>query len=228
MRWKFLFIKYRNDVHWWALVFVVKGAVLNLGFCFMDLGIEQIYWVMSALLFYNAICVAFRPWRHVAVNAVDIWTHFCLLMVTSLMTWFSRDGLEEEIKRLDRNLSILLMIYAMLCVPVLIPGMYYMFWQQVTATGKAKKINNIKKFQRAWSGVAPVAADAAKLDRAMNELDEWDFFTVSESTKIILHEVTAMEHSKSGLSTKVIDASKGQAAAPEDLTKPSCWVTSTV
>ena len=29
MRWKFLFIKYRSDVHWWALVFVITVCIVT-------------------------------------------------------------------------------------------------------------------------------------------------------------------------------------------------------
>merc|ERR1711879_359841 len=73
IRWKFLFIKYRADVHWWSLVFVIKGIALNLGFLILDSGVGQIYWLMFTLTLYLCAAITFTPWRHMWVNVLDIW-----------------------------------------------------------------------------------------------------------------------------------------------------------
>merc|ERR1712176_813094 len=104
-------------------------------------GIEQIYWCIITIITYLVLAVVFRPWRHVAVNSVDVWVHFCLLVIASLMIWFSADGMDdgEQKSKLDKNLSRMLIAFAFLGIPITLPAIGYMFWQQATESGRARK-----------------------------------------------------------------------------------------
>merc|ERR1712176_1485246 len=61
-----------------------EGFLLNLGFCVLDLGVQQIFWVITLELFVVAGTVVMRPWRQMAVNVIDVWCQLCLMMVSAL------------------------------------------------------------------------------------------------------------------------------------------------
>jgi len=89
MRWKFLFIKFRPDVWWWALLFLMKNFLTNFGFALMASGIEQLYWIITVIVLYTFMVVTYMPYREPIVNAVEIFASFGLIYIASLMSWFA-------------------------------------------------------------------------------------------------------------------------------------------
>lgn len=67
-RCKFLLIKFRPNIWWWALPFC---AVMNVGLTFIRNGIAQHYWVMLVVSVYCLSVVCFIPWRHRLCSAMD-------------------------------------------------------------------------------------------------------------------------------------------------------------
>merc|ERR1712187_190871 len=130
----------RPDVHWWAIIFIIKGVVLNIGFLFFEKGMEQIYWVMTVLLCYTCLVILYRPWRHMFVNALDTWAHLCLIMACSVMTWFATKRLnEKELVDLDDYMEDMALAWCFISLPMAIPVLLQMYWSQETSGGKKDK-----------------------------------------------------------------------------------------
>lgn len=90
-RWRFLFVRYRPDVHWWSLVFLAKGILVNMCSVLFVTGITQNLWILAILLIYAGLSTTLRPWRHTLNNTVDLFTHFGLIMNCSIMFWYAKD-----------------------------------------------------------------------------------------------------------------------------------------
>jgi len=204
MRWKFLFIKYRADVHWWGLVVLFKGVLLNIGFLFLVTGVAQIYWVMAVVVMYTIVASAFRPWRHMLVNLTDVWSHIVLIMICSIMTWFARNGLEPDmIQLLDEDMMVMLIFCSLFSLVGIVPALLQFartklrgelvgFWNPVP-----KQI----MIQQFYATVTRVAnADKEKYADLMKNLTEWDLWFVRGCEQILLTEVFGNK-SRSGLST---------------------------
>jgi len=117
VRWKFLFIKFRSSVWWWSLVFIAKGLLLNLGGTFLETGLAQVLWMLFICNVYLGMAIVFYPWRHRAVNLVDIYAHFALTFVCSILVWFARDGV-ENVEGKSQELSVWAMIISWSVLPV--------------------------------------------------------------------------------------------------------------
>merc|ERR1712100_816596 len=106
MRWKFLFIKFRPDRFWWAVTFLIRGAVLNFGVLIFRNGFAQIFWMIFCVIVYQMMAVWFMPWRHTVSNFVDIGAMTCLILSGACMLWFSKDSVSDaDIKEYDANLT---------------------------------------------------------------------------------------------------------------------------
>lgn len=202
MRWKFLFIKYRSDVHWWALVFVAKGILLNMGFMLLETGVAQVYWVMVIVTLYTALTVCFRPWRHIYINFIDGSAHFCLILVTAALMWFARDALEDP-SILDDDMSNMVVAFASLCFPLSVPAIGMMIMGQATATGRAAKEKNIDGICK--SIAAGSKFDEDKLKAFVSESSDMDFWFLLQASHVMNTELLTKK-SRSGLSTKDLTA----------------------
>lgn len=103
-RWKFLFMKFRPNVWWWALPFCAKGVVMNVGLTFIRSGIAQIYWVMLVVSVYCLSVVLFMPWRHRLCSAMDVYTCFAINFLCSLLAVFVHT-LPEKKKHIANEVS---------------------------------------------------------------------------------------------------------------------------
>ena len=72
MRWKFLFIKYRPDVFWWSVVFLMRGLLMNIGIAAFQDGLLQVYSIMTVEIIYKSLTIAYLPWRHIKANAMEM------------------------------------------------------------------------------------------------------------------------------------------------------------
>merc|ERR1712187_831086 len=89
MRWKFLFIKFRPTVWWWALMFLAKSVFMNLGFVIFAHGVGQLFWSMSVTIFYTIAVIIFMPYRSMVANYVELIASLSIVYITALMVWFS-------------------------------------------------------------------------------------------------------------------------------------------
>jgi hypothetical protein len=174
MRWKFLFIKFRPDVHWWALVLLVRGVLINLGFVVLVNGLQQVLWIMMAETLYLALTAAFLPWRLRIANVLSVATSLSIIYACALNGVFvERDG------GLDDWLSILIVIST--CLPLVVT---------VIALGRTliKAKNGDKSIKDrsdeifcACNAVTTVTAeDFMKLYQTANEWDQWHCMKFAE------------------------------------------------
>jgi hypothetical protein len=198
MRWKFLFIKFRPDVHWWCMVFVAKGTLLNLSVVVFTDGVTQLYFIMWLLTFYQALVVVFRPWRHRVVNVADSSAHMCLIVSCSYMTWFARETLENP-NSLDSTIAVLVIIAAILCLPICLVCGAFIAWEQTSETSLKMKEAQAKGIQDACKRLAACSAD--EYSAFMENLGEWDFWFLLSAKHTIHTELTNVA-CRSGYSTK--------------------------
>jgi len=85
VRFRFLLYRFRPDVWWWGLVFILRQTVL--GFAPMvqpDDPSVQIIYCVTTLVFYVAVQCWFCPWKTQELNFLDAVScvFLCILMVT--------------------------------------------------------------------------------------------------------------------------------------------------
>jgi len=102
VRWKFLFIKFRQDVFWWALVLLFRGFMLNAGFVFNVNGVAQLYWVMLAETVYLATTIWKMPWRFTTGNTLSILTSISIMFCCGLNAIYA-----ERDSEIDKTVSIM-------------------------------------------------------------------------------------------------------------------------
>ena len=100
-RWKFILLKFRSDIWWWGIVFLLKGIAVNLPFIFFVEGTAQMYWVIMTLLVYSWGLAGFFPWRVLATNALEIVACGSLMMLAALSLYFTTKtpALEDTVSR---------------------------------------------------------------------------------------------------------------------------------
>merc|ERR1712061_671210 len=116
---------------------ILKGILLNVGYLFIDTGVGQVCWVAALVALYSMVAASFRPWRHIALNTVDIWGHQCLGLACCALMWFARTGL-EDVEKLDNELSGYIISLLTLIWAVSIPAVAYTIYTQKSA-GAIKK-----------------------------------------------------------------------------------------
>jgi len=87
MRWKFLFIKFRPDVWWFALAFLSKHVLLNLSFAISVDLTAQVSSVLCVLVAYSFLVCIFMPYRMPIANALEIvgnicTSYLCIILLT--------------------------------------------------------------------------------------------------------------------------------------------------
>jgi len=173
-RWKFLLIKYRADVYWWSVPILLKGLLLNIGFIFLDLGIAQINWVMGITGVYLAACVAWMPWRHRIVNALDVAAHLFLLFVLSLLTWYAHDAVtvESEAKEISDDIGVAILVVNAAPLALALPVALWLVAQQQLPSVQARRAEDTEHMCQAFRTLVHSSYDAQVL--FMARLDDWD------------------------------------------------------
>eukprot|EP00932_Pfiesteria_piscicida_P015274 SRR837773.27319.p1 GENE.SRR837773.27319~~SRR837773.27319.p1 ORF type:complete len:315 (-),score=127.09 SRR837773.27319:127-1017(-) len=218
-RWKFLFIKFRPDVWWWALVICGKGVLMNVGYTFLRLGIAQIYWVMFCIAVYTGACVYFMPWRHRLSNALDIYTNKALLFVCSLLAFYV-NGAPEGLKDIERSIAV-----AVTCINLspLVVGcgiVGKMVYDQLHPAPRQRRMKELKKLCPSLQLFA--SAPESELASFMDRVDEWGRFYITSALHVISTEFGGASHKarlsdgklKSSSSIEAIKDLSTEAAAP--------------
>jgi len=172
MRWKFLFIKFRPDVHWWAIVVVLKGICLNIVFVACDTAMGQINFMLITLMSYICLAIAFQPWRHVYVNAVDIWAHMCLLLLGTVLMWFASADSKTNTKAAQEDMQLLGIVACFCVVPSVIPVVFQLWWSQHSAVVSRKREEKAALIQASFKFVGN--CDAASFTDVLCRMGEWD------------------------------------------------------
>jgi len=200
MRWKFLFIKYRPDVHWWSMVFVFKGILLNLGFLVMQTGVGQIYWVMTILMVYLLMAINWTPWRHLWVNGLDIWAHMCLIFTVSTMIWFASSSLgPQERADLDTDVANLTIACTFFLLPTVFPILGWMVYSQTSPAAQQAKARLALDVRKVCLHIAELTEDNF-IDFVL-KLSDRDFYYVEQSKHVFAQELLQVK-SRTGYSLK--------------------------
>eukprot|EP00932_Pfiesteria_piscicida_P016856 SRR837773.3763.p1 GENE.SRR837773.3763~~SRR837773.3763.p1 ORF type:complete len:319 (+),score=132.74 SRR837773.3763:58-957(+) len=181
-RWKFLFIKFRPDVWWWATVVCAKGVWMNIGFTFMSLGIAQLYWVMATMGFYCLAVIYFMPWRNRTANAMDVYMHFALMFLCSLLAFYVH-GFPEELK--DTEVAIAAVAIIINISPIFAAGILYgrLWYKRKHPVSQAKQMKDLHKLMPAILAFA--RAPEGELLTFMSKLDEWGFYHIVSALHVI-------------------------------------------
>mmetsp|Transcript_77142 Transcript_77142/g.249753 ORF Transcript_77142/g.249753 Transcript_77142/m.249753 type:complete len:476 (+) Transcript_77142:2162-3589(+) len=202
MRWKFLFIKYRPDVHWWSMVFVFKGILLNLGFLVMQTGVGQIYWVMTILMVYLLMAINWTPWRHLWVNGLDIWAHMCLILTVSTMIWFASSSLgPQERADLDTDVANLTIACTFFLLPTVFPILGWMIYSQTSPAAQQAKARLALDVRKVCLHIAELTEDNF-IDFVL-KLSDRDYYYVEQSKHVLAQELLQVK-SRTGYSLKEI------------------------
>jgi hypothetical protein len=195
MRWKFLFIKFRPDVHWWALVFLMKGFMLNLGFVMIATGVGQVYWIMTILSLYSTCVMLIQPWRQLAINIADGAGHVCLMLSCSALSWFIRKDLSpDDILALDQDMMDLVISFSMLIIPVCIGvAGHLIYWKQVGRL--PDEVKSVSDAMQRFAAEKP--GDQTAL---LEALGDRDYFTMLQASQVV-HTELAQFRCRFGVST---------------------------
>jgi len=205
MRWKFLFIKYRPDVHWWSIVFVIKAILLNFGFLIMETGIGQIFWVMTILMAYICLAIIWTPWRHLSVNLLDIWAHLCLWLVTSTMIWFASASMPpQERADLDQDVARLTIACTFFLLPCIFPVLGYMVYQQQSWAVRKRMSTMAVDVRKVCLHVAERDADA--FVEFVLSLSDRDFYYLTQAKHVLAQEMLLVR-SRRGYSVNELSTS---------------------
>mmetsp|Transcript_115386 Transcript_115386/g.337379 ORF Transcript_115386/g.337379 Transcript_115386/m.337379 type:complete len:1110 (+) Transcript_115386:55-3384(+) len=185
--WRFLFIRYRPDVHWWGLVFVCKNFLLNLGSTLIISAIGQIYWIIASLLLYTYLSVFFRPWRHLLNCSYDVWVNLCLLFTCLVVIWSSVEpSLDADWGDSIGQQILTASFFVLVCLPLLPLGAL-MLYRQSTAAAQTKKELNM---ERIFSSVLRVSTlKREECFSFLQALHERDFRLMLEAMYLIQTEL---------------------------------------
>jgi hypothetical protein len=172
MRWKFLFIKFRPDVHWWAIVIVLKGIILNIVFVACETAMGQINFMIFTLLTYICLAISFQPWRHVYVNAVDIWAHMCLLLLGTVLMWFASADSKERTNDAEDDMQLMGIVSCFCIVPLIFPVAFQLWWSQHSASAVQKREEKAVSIQTSFKFVG--SCEPSAFADVLCKMGEWD------------------------------------------------------
>jgi len=172
MRWKFLFIKFRPDVHWWAIVVVLKGIILNLMFIVCETAMGQINFMLFTITGYICLLVAFQPWRHVYINGVDFWAHMCLLLLGAVLMWFASADTKTNAKIAQNDQEVMGVIMCFFIIPSIFPVAFHLWWTQESSSQLQTREKSAALVHATFKFVGKI--DEAVFTKALAQMGEWD------------------------------------------------------
>eukprot|EP00420_Gonyaulax_spinifera_P018252 CAMPEP_0197897074 /NCGR_PEP_ID=MMETSP1439-20131203/41586_1 /TAXON_ID=66791 /ORGANISM="Gonyaulax spinifera, Strain CCMP409" /LENGTH=1155 /DNA_ID=CAMNT_0043517679 /DNA_START=115 /DNA_END=3582 /DNA_ORIENTATION=+ len=204
MRWKFLFIKFRDDVHWWAIVFIVKGVLLNLGYLFLETAVAQLIWVLLFNTIYLWGSALFRPWRHVLVNLLDPTMHSFLMMIVAAFMWFARTTVPEGVD-LDADMNSIIIAATVMLLPFSAFCAISSAALQKAPALVDKKRKTMEESINIFSNVAPM--DKTDLSAKVEEMADWDVFFITKAMQALGTEIMCYR-ARSGVSSRELSSPK--------------------
>jgi len=186
MMWKFLFIKYRPNVHYFGLIVIAKGIFLNIGSVFLDGPVAQIYWVIFVLILYTTLVISFRPWRHQASVICDVWAHISLILIGTPLLWFAKDTVVDP-EGADEGMSNLIIAFNFTLWPVTMVAAGHMIWSRVSKAALQRSntelgdlVEMVKRFGQVQDG---------QLGLLVSSLSDWDMTCIIQAKEIFMTEL---------------------------------------
>jgi hypothetical protein len=180
MRWKFLFIKFRPDVHWWAIVLLVRGVCINASFVVFANGLEQLYWIMVVESCYMLLTVVYHPWRFRKANYLALATSFSILYACSLSAIFVEDNIEILwVSQMTVSITLVPLLAALTFVAMTIQVVWNAHAQDSTRPRVALE-------QVVAASQAIVDMDKRLLEEVYSAIGEWDQWYLEKSAEVVL------------------------------------------
>jgi hypothetical protein len=209
MRWKFLFLKFRPDRYWWALAFLARGFMLNIGLIAVQSGCAQIFWMMIVLTLYQLAAVICMPWRHMVSNLVDISAVMFLILSASCLLWFAKDQLNDADRAaLDTDIINFCVAFSLVVFVFLIGAGLKMMYSQTSAKALARKQDTSAMIRKSLRSLS--AADDQVLQSFLMKLPEWDYWFTAQCASVISFEYLGEKALRSGYITVSLDDAEKQ------------------
>eukprot|EP00928_Gymnodinium_smaydae_P020338 TRINITY_DN17862_c2_g2_i1.p1 TRINITY_DN17862_c2_g2~~TRINITY_DN17862_c2_g2_i1.p1 ORF type:complete len:1134 (+),score=90.78 TRINITY_DN17862_c2_g2_i1:506-3403(+) len=223
-QYKFLFVKFRPDVHWWAICLVLRGLIFNIGFVAFSSGFAQLYWVMSFEALYLGLTVAFLPWRFRDANALAVFTSLVIFFACAANAMQLERG--DDLAGAAALLVVILTMTPILCALVLIARIVNMHVNKNKLAERAK-LDWQLLHESAKSFVAINPELGFKL---YDNLTDWDAWFLRMFNGVVRAEFLGQSHGNRLISIETLqgvhDACQVQASkAPSMCTnKESCVI----
>eukprot|EP00928_Gymnodinium_smaydae_P038954 TRINITY_DN26735_c0_g1_i2.p1 TRINITY_DN26735_c0_g1~~TRINITY_DN26735_c0_g1_i2.p1 ORF type:complete len:962 (-),score=137.55 TRINITY_DN26735_c0_g1_i2:37-2733(-) len=184
MRWKFLFIKYRNDAWWFSLVYLLKNLLLQCAFVISTDGVFQLLIIMAVMAGYSGAVIFMMPYRHRVANAVEILVGFSVMLLIPMLMWFADHGDPA----FDR--SIMGFAIAISFVPLGIAAcpVVHMVMKNISQSWTDAQRSRLHA-QLLESSIAFAASPAKDRDRFLRHLGEWDLWHLRHFDEIVQSEL---------------------------------------
>jgi hypothetical protein len=198
-RWKFLFIKFRPDAHYWALVIMARGLATNIGFVFFTFGLAQLYWILACESTYMGLTIFAMPWRFVKSNYLCIFASISVIYACALNAlWVEQDG----VLRKDVSLMIIVVtscpvaLALILCIYVAITRRIWSDW----SGEKARREVCSSQFTQIQNECRRVSALNSEVGKNLYcDAAEWDAHFLKASSQLIPAVFFAQQKSMSRL-----------------------------
>lgn len=181
MRWKFLFIKFRLDHWWWAMLYLAKGLLYNLGFVIFLESVEQLFWLLFLTSAYTIAVCSFIPYRHRITTLVDGMVCSSIMYVCTFKMWFAprKDG--------DLDLAVARVLVICSFAPILLGGgvVFYMLWNLHLRQDVEKRKLKVQcgHFLKFVAELADTEADV--LGHMFRTISEWDRWYIMQCVKLV-------------------------------------------
>lgn len=120
---RFLIFKFRCGYGRWTIVLLCKGLWVTLSTVLFTEGSKQILWLNAGIITYCLLTLAFFPFRHMAVNIVDIAAHTIIVFGYNVSTVWAK----PEQKVLDW-LATFNAVVVLLMYPIFLVALSYQLW----------------------------------------------------------------------------------------------------
>jgi len=184
-RWKFLFIRFRPSVQWWAVMLLAKGIWVNLATVIFDKGTRQLVWLMVGILGYLVATLVYSPWRNPFCEHLDVIVHMTVVILFAFLPYFAfpEDATEDDDKYAHSYFVISLIPFITIAVFLVV-----LFKQRLSPT---VDLGNYKKVAKSMSEDFIRLRDPAKLESVVAKLNARDLGILQEAHTIIAAEVLA-------------------------------------
>lgn len=190
MRWKFLFIKFRPDVHWWAMACISRGVLLNVGFVIFLHAVWQIYWIMTVSAMYLVLLIRFMPYRSRLANFCEVVAVVSIMFSGSVLLWFVETDHEADPNNYNTTLSSAgaAISFLPMLASALAVAHYAYNGKLRTAQALQETARNCENAHRRFQAFAKLNEDARL--QVFSQMGEWDRWFVVNGARVIASEAS--------------------------------------
>jgi len=178
-RWKFLLIRWRPDVWWWSIAFLLKNLLYNLAFVIFTGPLAQFYAVTFIAFAYLGAVVVFYPFRHRAVNMVEIFACASLILNASILGCIA----VEQGDPVTHGLVIVAVLLSFTPLGSMIGCVTYIVAKMGLSYQKGLDTDSVVRDESIYKSAQIITqmgeADLSELLRSMGEWDRWFLGTAS-------------------------------------------------